>query len=537
MTFSRRKFLRNSSVIAATGAVGFPHISKSADKLHATTGQKPKHIIHLVSDGMSMGTLTCADYLSQIVRGRPLVWMDLYKHPAVATSWMNMRSLNSLVTDSSAASSSWGCGARIINGMVNMAGDERPLKTLYELFGEIGWKRGLVTTTEITHATPAGFVACVNSRDKASTIAAQYLDRKVDLLLGGGAKFFDAKARRDKRDLFGDFQKAGYHLMDSRDQLASAPLDKPWLGTFGKSHLPFTVDHKHIAKHREKVPTLAEMTEAALKHLSQAPHFILQVEGGRVDHGCHNCDAAGALYDQIAFDEAIEVCLDFQKRVPDTLLVITTDHGNANLGLNGSGSAYGQSTWQFRNLVNAKASFSEMLKALKRNPPDEGKVEETEEEKKEREKKMSKEEKAAADKRKKIEDEEVATPTEIIDIIQAATGYKVPYDKAETLIPHLAKRGKAMYDLMKEDVCALGQLMANHWAIGWTGNAHTGDYVPVTALGPGAEKFRGFIQNTEIFDHYLSFANIEFRNPQEPLITAGADAHEVEDAASYKYAV
>jgi alkaline phosphatase len=533
--FSRRKFLRNSSVVAATGAVGFPHIGKSAEKLHATAGQKPRHIIHLVADGMSMGTLTCADHLSQIVRGRPLTWMEMYKNPATVASWMNMRSLNSLVTDSSAASSSWGCGTRIINGMVNQLGDETPLKTLYELFAEAGWKRGLVTTTEITHATPAGFAACINSRDKAANIAAQYLERKVDVLLGGGEKFFDQKRRKDKRDLFADYRSAGYQVMDSRSQLKDAPLDKPWLGTFAKSHLPFTVDHKHMAKHQEKVPTLAEMTERALQWLERSPHFILQVEGGRVDMGCHNCDAAAALYDQIAFDEALELCLDFQKRIPDTLLVITTDHGNANLGLNGMGTGYGQSTFLFRNLVNAKTSFSEMLKALKRNPPDEGKIEETDEEKKEREKKMSKEEKAAADKKKKIEDEDVATPTEIIDIIAAGTGYKVPYEKAEALVPHLAKRGKALYDLLKEDVCALGQLMGNYWGIGWTGNAHTADYVPVVALGPGAEKFKGFIQNTEVFYNYIAFANIDFRNPEEPLITAGPDAHEVENVQEYKY--
>ena len=98
--FSRRKFLRNSSVVAATGAVGFPHIAKSAEQLHATTGQKPKHIIHLVSDGMSMGTLTCADHLSQLVRGRGLTWLEMVKNPATVAAWMNMRSLNSLVTDS-----------------------------------------------------------------------------------------------------------------------------------------------------------------------------------------------------------------------------------------------------------------------------------------------------------------------------------------------------------------------------------------------------------------------------------------------------
>ena len=530
--FNRRNFLRKSSVVAA-GAVGFPHISKSAEKLQAARGQTPRNIIHMVSDGMSMGTLTCADHLSQIVRKKGLTWIDLYKNPAVVAASMNMRSLNSLVTDSSAASSSWGCGTRIINGMVNMMGDGTPLKTLYELFGDAGWKRGLVTTTEITHATPAGFAASVNNRDKGPTIAAQYLDRKVDLMLAGGEKHFDAKHRKDKRDLLGDFRAAGYHVMNHRDQLVSAPTDKRWLGTFARSHLPFTVDYNQSKQHQQIVPTLAEMTESALKWMERTPNFILQVEGGRVDHGCHNCDAAGALYDQIAFDEALDVVLDFQKRVPDTLIVITTDHGNANLGLNGMGSAYGQSTWLFKNLAHAKMSFAEMLKPLKRKLVEDEKVENHDDLQKEKEKKMSKEEKAQYDRDKKKDEENVATPTEIIEIIQAGTGYKVPFEKAEMLALCLAKRGKALYDMMKDDTPALGQLMANYWGIGFTGNAHTGDYVPVVALGPGADRFRGFIQNTEVFYNYLAFANIDFRNPDEPLITAGPDASQVEDIASY----
>jgi alkaline phosphatase len=532
--FNRRKFLRNSSVVAAS-AIGFPHIGKSAEQLHATKGNKPRNIIHMVSDGMSMGTLTCADHLSQIVRGKGLTWIDLQRNPTVVNATMNMRSLNSLVTDSSAASSSWGCGTRIINGMVNMMGDGTPLKTLYELFADAGWKRGLVTTTEITHATPAGFAASVNDREKGPAIAAQYLDRKVDILLGGGAKHFDPKHRKDKRDLLPDFKTAGYYVMNHRDQLLSAPTDQRWLGTFARSHLPFTVDYNNNPKHQEKVPTLAEMTQAALKWLERTPNFILQIEGGRVDHGCHNCDAAGALYDQIAFDEAVDVVLEFQKRVPDTLILITTDHGNSNLGLNGMGTGYGQSSWLFKNLVHAKASFAEMLKPLRHKVVEEEKVEGYDEDVKEREKKMSKEEKALAERKKKKDEENVATPTEIVEIIEAGTGYKVPFEKAEMLLPCLQKRGKALYDLMKEDVCALGQLMANYWGIGFTGNAHTADYVPIVALGPGADCFRGFIQNTEVFYKYLAFADIDFRNPDEPLITAGPDAHQVEDIASYSH--
>jgi alkaline phosphatase len=223
----------------------------------------------------------------------------------------------------------------------------------------------LVTTTEITHATPAGFAANVNDRETGARIALQYLQRKVDLLLGGGQKFFDPKVRRDQRDLATAFRRAGYHVMTTAAQLAAAPLDDRWLGTFAPSHLPFTIDHLNDPKLLETVPTLAQMTASALRWLERHPHFILQVEGGRVDQGCHNCDLASALREMVAFDEALDVVLAFQRRVPDTLVVITTDHGNGNPGLNGLGDAYGQSPHLFQNLLQVRESFPKLLARLR----------------------------------------------------------------------------------------------------------------------------------------------------------------------------
>lgn len=478
MPISRRHFLAGSSAAAAS-VVAAPHVGRSADVL-PKAGQKPRHIIHLVSDGMSAGTLTGADYLSNLTRKRGTVWLDLYKNPAAQAGLMNMRSLNSLVTDSSAASSSWGSGSRIANGAVNVLPDGRELKPLYSLLGEAGWKRALVTTTEITHATPAGFAANDGSRGNAEAIATQYLERRVDVLLGGGRKFFDPKKRKDNFNLWDKYREAGYQVMLTASDLNRAPKDPRWLGTFYESHLPYTVDQQHDAKLRAAVPTLAEMTRAALSKLESEPHFIMQVEGGRVDHGCHTCDAAAAFYDQIAFDDAIAVCLDFQRRVPDTLLVITTDHGNGNPGLNGTGKNYSESPALFAHLKDAQASFDEMLKRMGKQP----------------------------------------SPKQVRDVIQEATGYLAPEEKAAQLVQVMGKKGSAMYDLMNSVPGQLGQLMANHWAVGWTSNSHTADYVQILAFGPGAERFRGFIQNTDVFRHYLVFAGIDFRNPELPL-TAG----------------
>lgn len=519
----------------AASAVGFPHVVRSDEALQARPGQKPRHIIHLVSDGMSGGTLTCADHFSERLRGRGATWMKLYQQSNAHGGWMNTRSLNSLVTDSAAASSSWGSGVRIVNGMLNQSSKNKPLRTLFELLGAEGWKRGLVTTAEITHATPAGFVACVKNRNLGATIAQQYLKHEVDVLLGGGRKFFEKDYRLDQRDMFAEFEKHDYSVMCTLSELAVAPMSKRWLGTFARSHLPYTLDHVNDPKARAEVPTLAAMTAAALRRLEGAEHFILQVEGARIDHACHNNDAAAALHDQIAFDEAIDICLEFQKRVPDTLLVITTDHGNANLGLNGMGDLYGQSNKHFRNLANVKSSFATLLKPLKRRPAEEPLDKEKDEKaEKAKEDAKSHEEKEREKIQKKKEEENVATPTEIIEIVQEATGYKMPYRKAEVLRMHLANTGEALYDMRKADVSALGDVMANHLGIGFTGNVHTADHVPILALGPGAERFGGFIQNTDVFHHYLHFAEIDFRNPEEPLMLAGpAPRAAMEDTGSY----
>ncbi|MBI4327517.1 MAG: alkaline phosphatase [Chloroflexi bacterium] len=545
---TRRKFF-SGSALAAGSVAGFPHLAQPAGVLPSAPGQKPGRIIHLVADGMSLGTLTCADYLSHHLRRRGLAWMELFRKPQARCGLMNMRSLNSMVTDSSAASSSWGSGSRIVNGVLNQLPSGKNLVTLYELFAGLGWKRGLVTTTEITHATPAGFAASVDSRDNGAGIAAQYLQRKVDVLLGGGQKFFDPKRRKDKRDLQSEFAAAGYQVMVSAPELAGAPVDKRWLGLFSDSHLPFTIDQQADGKLQASVPALAVMTRRALEWLGRQDHFILQVEGGRVDHAAHNCDAPAALFDLIAFDEALDAVLEFQQRQPDTLIVVTTDHGNGNLGVNGSGKAYGQSSQMFEKVAGVKASFAEILRQLRQQPPEDAVVEEDQKEDaappsngdaKAAAKAATKEQTEAAEETpaaaaKAKPKDYLPTVKEIQEIVGGATGYKVSERRAEGFQAYLAKKGSCLYELMNSDVAQLGQLLANHIAVGWAGNVHTADYVPVTALGPGAERFEGFIQNVDVFRHYTQLAGIDFKNPEEPMIAAARnpEAADVENLAEY----
>jgi alkaline phosphatase len=515
MSVSRRKFFTQSGLLAGS-ALAFPQVGRGAEAVLARPGQKPRHIIHLVSDGMSLGTLTCADHFARATRGRGLAWTQLYGNPAAQAALVNMRSLNSLVTDSAAASSSWASGSRVKNGALNLLPDARELRPLCTLFGEAGWARGLVTTTEITHATPAGFAANVDDRGKGETIAVQYLERRIEVLLGGARDHFEAAKRKDKRDLLADFAAQGYAVCRTRAELDAAPLDQRWLGVFATGHLPFTIDHMADAKLTATVPTLPEMTRRALKRLENAPHFLLQVEGGRVDHAAHNSDAAAALREQVAFDEAIELCLEFQREQPDTLLVITTDHGNSNLGLNGMGDKYGKSSQLFAHLQRVKKSLPEILSALKRAADAPGAVEIK-----------------LADGSSTREIYSVE-PRRLAEVIGDATGYKVPAHKAILFARYLLNQEQPLYDQMNSPITQLGQLLANHLGVGWTGNSHTGDYVPLVAIGPGAEHFRGFLQNTDVFHHYLALADIDFRNPEVPLLAECAPS--AVEAERYQFA-
>lgn len=469
---------------------------------------------------------------------------------------MNTRALNSLVTDSAAASSSWGSGSRVANGALNTLPDGHLLTPIYSLFAAQGWATGLVTTAEITHATPAGFAVAVRSRGNADAIAAQYLERKVDVLLGGGRSGFLATKRKDKRDLHAEFAEAGYTVMQDLAALGAAPLDTRLLGTFTDGHLPYTIDHRGDARLRARVPTLARLTEAALARLERHERFILQVEGARIDHAAHNSDAAAAIHDQIALDEAIDLCLAFQRRHSDTLLVLTTDHANSNLGLNGMGSGYRHSSQRFAALGDVRMSYPEILKRLEKAgekikvpaiPSDaEDKLDvldpmakvdpngtadgEKEDEKADDQTKFTSAVKLAS--AYQVE------PKAVADIIADATGYQMSARRAALFSRVLAGDYPALYDQMNSAVTQLGQLMANRLGIGWTGNTHTSDYVPVLAIGPGSERFAGFIENTDVFVHYTQLAGIDFKNRSTALIaeTDGPAAHEAERVAAYAQA-
>ena len=441
----------------------------------AQSKAKAKNVIFCVSDGMSMGALTLADQLSKIRDGRPSYWARLMSQAGMVNGLQDTRSLNSVVTDSSAAASAWGSGRHIWNGQVNMFPDGTKLRTLTQLMIEAGVRCGLVTTATITHATPAGFCVNAPSRDDQDRIAVEYLTSGVDVLMGGGSRYFDPAERKDKRDLFADFKGKGYEVVRDRDGLLKSSANKV-LGLFNSSHVPYTVDRDNDPALAKVTPTLEEMAKKAIENLSKSPKgFLLQIEGARIDHAAHSNDVAGLVYDQLAFEDAVRVAIDFAKRDGETLVVITSDHGNGNPGLNGYGSAYGDANLGLQSLLNHKASYGTILKDLGLK----------------------------------------ATPAKAAEVVENRLGVKLT--AAESEIVAGITDGKTPYGssiFYRAANATLGVVLGNHSKVTWTSTNHTSDHVLVTAFGPGSQAFHGLTANTSYFDTILAAKDLRHENPR-----------------------
>lgn len=476
--FTRRELLK-LGVAGGLALAGPASPARAAEQpARRSAAPKPKNIIFMVSDGMSLAVPSLAEPFSELVRGRGTRWYALLQDPDAVVGFFETHALNSLVTDSAAASTAWASGTRVFNGALNVLPDGRELVPLARLVYETGRRVGLVTTTTITHATPAGFAAVQPKRDDEPLIAPQYLD-VVDVLLGGGRKFFDPAQRADGRDLAAEYVARGYTPWEHRADLSRAQPPPKVLGLFADRHLPYSIDQQRDATLAQRVPTLAEMTRAALALLGPSERgFLLQVEGGRVDHAAHANDAAAVLWDQLAFDDAIDAALAFAAPRGDTLVVVTSDHGTANPGLSGMGDDYRDSTACFRRVARAKVSYQAALPEL----------------------------------RGAARESSVAG---VAEVVRRAFGVDLARDEVATL--HAALVG----DMPDEPshpqtgvVALLGRLLANHTGIGWIGTAHTQDLVLLTAAGPGADVFAGLLQNTDAFERLTDLLGIRHRNPR-----------------------
>ena len=300
-----------------------------------------KNVIFLIGDGMGLAHVTLTSYFV----GKPLEMMKM-SYSGLAYTY----SANSFVTDSAAAGTALATGYKTFNGMICMTPDGKPVMTLFEAAKKVGKATGVVTTTRVTHATPAAFYAHVKDRDEEKEIARQLVvGTTIDVAFGGGMKHFS-------EELLEKAKANGFTVVTTREELLNLDPSavKRVLGIFARSHLSYYVDG-------EDRPSLAEMTGKAIEILSKNEEgFFLMVEGGRIDHAAHGNDVVAMIYDTIEFDEAVKVALEFAKKDGDTLVVVTADHETGGLGL--SNGEYAIDVEKLRSY--SKISIEKLMKEI-----------------------------------------------------------------------------------------------------------------------------------------------------------------------------
>jgi alkaline phosphatase len=238
-------------------------------------------------------------------------------------------SADDLVTDSAAGATAFACGKKTYNGAIGVDVDTMPLETILEEAQDKGYRTGLVATSTIVHATPASFASHNRLRKNYEEIALDMSDSNVDVMIGGGAKFF--REREDERDLYEEMRSRGYYVSDyfARDFEADlfSEADKLMYLTARDSPL-------QKGQGRDYLPMASQLTVEHLDRIAGDDGFFAMIEGSQIDWGGHANKDYYIVSEMLDFDEAIGAVAEWAAKDGETLVVITADHETGGFAIN-----------------------------------------------------------------------------------------------------------------------------------------------------------------------------------------------------------
>lgn len=306
---------------------------------------KAKNVIFFLGDGLSVSFRTAARIMSRgMTEGKAdgrLAMDDLDHMAFIGTS-----STGAIATDSANTMSAYMTGHKSAVNALGVYADRTPdslddprVENIAEALRRTTKKSlGVVVTSELEDATPAAVFAHTRKRADKAIIAEQIMALKPEVILGGGSAYYlpqnvPGSKRKDSKDLVGDAKAAGYALATNAAEMRQAPQGK-LLGLFHTGNMDYALDRLQLKKGTVSKfpdqPGLVEMTKVALDRLSKNKDgFFLMVEGSCIDKAAHPMDWERAIVDTIEFDDAIAAARDFVKTHPDTLIVVTGDHTHA----------------------------------------------------------------------------------------------------------------------------------------------------------------------------------------------------------------
>ena len=321
-----------AAFLVVAGVTTNIHSSKS-DVAYANERGKAKNVIMLIADGMSTEAITLARH----TKGDSLA-MDEISVGSVITSWAN-----GPITDSAPGGTVYAAGEKTNNKYIGTSVNDTPMASILEGAESVGKATGIVATSEITHATPGDFTAHTNNRKYYNQILQQQINQDMEVVLGGGfnkASGFSSEVSSDEFESYyeeqvNNIKEEGFDFITTKDQLTSYDGDKLW-GSFADADLKYDFDRQ--SDNDNVQPSLAEMTNKAIEVLNKDEDgFFLMVEGSKVDWAAHANNTVGIVSDILAFDEAVKAAIEFAKTDGNTVVVVTTDHGNSGITI---GSSY-----------------------------------------------------------------------------------------------------------------------------------------------------------------------------------------------------
>lgn len=436
---------------------------------------RAKYVFYFIGDGMGVNQVNLTETYLAAIQGRigvePLLFTGF-----PATGFVTTYSATNGVTDSAAGGTALATGVKTRNGAVGMTDEETFVPvSVAEVAKAAGAAVGIATSVSIDHATPASFYAHVPNRSMYYEIGKDLVRTGFDFY--AGSDFLKPKPDNSTEDvdLYGLCLKAGYTIARGHDDYCKkAPAAKGGMilfqdkGAADRSSLPYAINRKAGEL------TLAEITQAGIDYLNyrNKDGFFLMVEGGKIDWACHANDAATVIKEVIDMDQAVRVAYDFYLQHPDeTLIVITADHETGGLAL-GIGP-YELHTDLLQYQTMSADLYTQHIAQLRKQHGDDLSWE------------MVKQDLAAHwgfwDK-VKLDDADTERLQKAFDALKAGMS-----------------QGESNLYSKEDALSTTARRILNRKAhIGWQSGGHSNGIVPVFAIGAGAEKFVGKLENTDI---------------------------------------
>lgn len=442
--------------------------------------KQAKNVIMFVGDGMSLQARQMARILSKgITEGKynNLLEMDKMSNLAIITT----SGYDSLVTDSANSASAYATGHKsVVNAMGVYADstkdpmDDPKVENIVELAKRTrGMATGLVSTANITDATPAAMVAHTRRRSEQNFIAATFLDtsHRPDVILGGGSRHFlpmttPGSKRTDSRNLIEEFKALGYNFSGTKAELMGTPVGATsLLGLYNLDNMNVYIDREMLKNPTvlggfDDQPTLMDMTDKAINVLSKNPNgFFLMVEGASIDKQLHVLDWQRATYDTIEMDKALGIAKKFAQKNNDTMIIVVADHAH---GASITGTYHELDGKTGREAVRIYADS--IWPTFEDNDGD------------------------------GFPDNPNPSVTLAVQFANHPD-YNENYQfKQEPTVPAIMANGKAIANPKIQ-----GEFQPGNIPTSDPSEVHAADDILLTAQGPGAEYFTGIMDNTEVF--------------------------------------